>query len=171
MTLLVASALLFAGAARAAYPTLPPPGAGIDAARVLEAAGVPSCVGDDEMLELSRYRDLVAQAASAEEAREKAAKPSRLARRAIALARWFTRDDTKLDDAAARLSAYEARVARAQTPAEAADELAGLVRVAGDVHVKGNSGGCTYDSTEIIAIILGFIFFIIPGIIMLILFC
>jgi hypothetical protein len=162
---------MLAGTASAAVPKLPSPDAGIDAARMLEASGVPSCVGPEEKLELSRYRDLVASAATAEEARERASKPSRLARRAIALAHWFRRDDAKLDDVAARLTAYEARVARAETQAAAAAELDGLVRVAGDINVHGNSGGCHYDTSEVIAIILGFIFFIIPGIIMLILFC
>ena len=51
-------------------------------------------------------------------------------------------------------------------------EFEGLVRVAGDVDVRvGGGGGCHYTSAEVIAIILGFFLFIIPGIILLIVFC
>lgn len=85
------------------------------------------------------------------------------------MARWFTPDRAQLEPARQRLADYEARVARAQTPTEASHEFEGLVRVAGDVHVSG--GGCHYTSTEVIAIILGFFLFIIPGIILLIVFC
>ncbi len=150
----------------AAVPTFDGP----DARRMLEAAGAPGCVCEDEQLELARYRELVAAAASVEEARERAVKPSRLARRAIALARWISPEQSKLDATRAKLAAYEARVAAAPDAAAAAAEFEGLVRVAG-VHVSGGKGGCSYDTTEIIAIILGFLFFIIPGIILLIVFC
>ena len=152
----------------AAVPTFD----GLDARRMLEAAGAPGCVCEDEQLELARYRELVAAAASVEEARERAVKPSRLARRAIALARWISPEQSKLDATRAKLAAYEARVATAPDAASAAAEFEGLVRVAGGVDVQvGKGGGCSYTTTEIIAIILGFLLFIIPGIILLIVFC
>lgn len=54
----------------------------------------------------------------------------------------------------------------------AAREFEGLVQLASNgVNVSGNSGHCHYDTTEIIAIVLGFLLFIIPGIILLIVFC
>jgi len=163
--------LAFAGGARAAVPGVPAPDAGMDAARMLEAARVPSCVCDEERVELARYRDLVAAAATVEAAREKATWPSRLARRALSLAGFVKRDSASLEATRARLLAYEERVAKAPDAAAAAAEFEGLVRVAGDVHVGGHKGGCTYDATEVIAIIFGFILFIIPGIILLIVFC
>jgi hypothetical protein len=166
----VAAAFVVAQPASAALPL--PSWDGPDARRMLEAAGAPSCVCEEEQVELARYRDLVAAAASVEEARERAAKPSRLARRAIALARWISPAPSKLDETRARLAAYEARVATAPDAAAVAAEFEGLVRVAGGVDVKvGKGGGCRYDTTEVIAIILGFLFFIIPGIILLIVFC
>lgn len=162
-------ALSFADAAGAA---LPAPEAGFDAARVLEAARVPACVGEQERLELARYRDLVAAAESVEAAREKATWPSRIARRALWLAGIAQPDSGSLEATRARLLAYEERVARAPSAEAAAAEFEGLVRLAGDVKVGGSKGGgCSYDATEVIGIILGFLLFIIPGIILLIVFC
>ena len=164
------SFLLLAGAAHAALPAPSPP-ATSDGRAALEAAGVPSCVCEEEKLELARYRDLVAAASSVDEAREKATWPSRLARRALALTGFVRRDDTRIDEIRARLASYEERVAKAQTPQAAANEFEGLVRLAGNDVKVGGSGGCRYDATEVIAIVFGFILFIIPGIILLIVFC
>jgi hypothetical protein len=154
--------------AAAALPPSPQPEARLDAVAALEAAGVPSCVCDAERLELDRYQAYVAAAASAEEARARAAKPSRLARRAIAMARWLAPERSKLDATRERLAAYEARVATAPTPRAAAAEFGEMVRLAG---ANVSTGGCSWTTTEIIAIILGFLLFIIPGIILLIVFC
>jgi hypothetical protein len=159
----------FAGAGVAAVPPAGMSSPGGDARRVLEAVGAPSCVCEEERLELARYGALIAAAESADEARERALHPSRLARKALGLARWFTPDRAQLEPARRRLADYEARVARAQTPLEASRAFEGLVRVAGDVDVR--TGGCHYTSSEVIAIILGFFLFIIPGIILLIVFC
>lgn len=161
-----------AGAARAAVPALPAPGAGVDAARLLEAARVPACVGDEERLELARYRELVASAATVESAREAAIRPSKLARRALTLAGFVQRDDTELERVRAQLAEYEDRVGRAETQQDAATEFESLVRLAGGANVNiGNGNGCSYDTVEIIAIVFGFLLFIIPGIILLIVFC
>lgn len=155
---------------------LPPPAApedsGGDAARMLRAARVPDCVCEEERLELAHYRDAIAAAASADEAREKAARPSRLARRALALGGFLRHDDGELERVRAQLTAYEARVAQTETPEAAAEEFEGLVRLAGGADVRiGGNGGCSYTTPEIIAIVFGFLLFIIPGIILLIVFC
>jgi len=164
--------MLGAGAAQAALPAIPAPDSGLDAARLLEAARVPSCVGEEQQLELARYRDLVAAAPTVEKARERAIFPSKLARRALMMAGLVHRDDSDLDRVRARLAAYEERVARAESTQDAASEFEGLVRLAGaSVNVGGGGGGCSYTTSEIIAIVFGFILFIIPGIILLIVFC
>lgn len=157
--------------ARAALPELPSPMEGVDAQRLLGAVGAPTCVCEEERLELDRYRALVAAAESVEEARERALRPSRLARRAIAMARWIAPEPSKLETVRARLAAYEARVATAPTPEAAAGEFGELVRVASVDLEVGKGTSCRYDTTEVIAIILGFLLFIIPGIILLIVFC
>jgi hypothetical protein len=157
--------------ALAAHPPAeaPPPAT---TEKLLGALGVPDCACEIDVAELQRYRDLVAAASTAEEARALATRPSNLARRALGAAQRLAPWSGSLRDAHGKLLGYEGRVAKAQTPAEAAREFEGLVRLAGNgVSVGGNSGRCNYTTTEIIAIVLGFIFFIIPGIILLIVFC
>ena len=155
---------------------LPPAGApeapAESAEALLGALGVPDCRCEIDVAELQRYRDLVAAAESAEEARRLALRPSGMARRALGTARRLAPWSGSLRTAHGELLDYEGRVARAATPAEAAREFEGLVRLAGNgVTVGGNSGRCHYDTVEIIAIILGFLLFIIPGIILLIVLC
>jgi hypothetical protein len=166
-----ALASLASSAALAAHPPADAP-APAATEKVLGALGVPDCACEIDVAELQRYRDLVAAASSAEEARALATRPSSLARRALGTARLLAPWSGSLGDAHRKLVGYEGRVAKAQTPEEAAREFEGLVRLAGNgVSVGGNSGNCHYTTTEIIAIVLGFIFFIIPGIILLIVFC
>jgi len=170
VVLALASSLSSAPALAARPPAEAPPPAATQ--KLLGALGLPDCACEIDVAELQRYRDLVAAAASAEEARALATRPSSLARRALGAARRLAPWSGSLRDAHRKLLGYEGRVAKAQTPAEAAREFEGLVRLAGNgVSVGGNSGRCDYDTTEIIAIVLGFIFFIIPGIILLIVFC
>ena len=169
---IVGAAAVVGMSARAALPPAeaPPPAAG---ERVLGALGVPDCACEIDVDELTRYRDLIEEATSAAEARRLATKPSSLARRALGAARRLAPWSGGLRDAHEQLVGYEDRVAKTQTPAEAAQEFEGLVRLAGGggVTVGGNSGSCHYTTLEIIAIVLGFILFIIPGIILLILLC
>ena len=95
-----------------------------------------------------------------------------MARRALGAARRIAPWSRSLRRAHGELTAYEDRIARSETPAQAAQEFEGLVRLAGNgVTVGGNSGRCHYDTVEIIAIILGFLLFIIPGIILMIVLC
>lgn len=172
LALALVSLAVAPGSARAALPPAEaPPPAAIE--KVLGALGVPDCACAIDVAELERYRDLVAAAESAEQARALASRPSLLARRALAAARRLVPWSGSLRDAHGRLLAYEDRVGKAQTPAEAAREFEGLVRLAGGngVTIGGNSGRCHYTTTEIIAIVLGFLLFIIPGIILLIVFC
>jgi len=158
--------------AEAARPPAEPAPAPAPAQKLLGSLGLPECACEVDVGELERYRDLVAAAKTAEEARALATRPSSLARQALGVARRLAPWSGNLREAHGKLLGYEERVAKTQTPAEAAREFEGLVRLAGNgVTVGGNSGKCHYDTLEIIAIILGFIFFIIPGIILLIVLC
>jgi hypothetical protein len=172
VSLALASVLLVQAPALAA---IPPSAAEAPATsqKVLGALGVPDCSCEIDVGELQRYRDLVAAAESAEEARALATRPSHMARRALGTAQRLAPWSGTLRDAHGKLVGYEDRVAKTTTPEEAAHEFEGLVQLAGggSVTVGGNSGRCNYTTTEIIAIVLGFILFIIPGIILLIGFC
>jgi hypothetical protein len=69
-------------------------------------------------------------------------------------------------------AAVPATSARAAVPpADATRDSERLVQLAGNGVSVGGSASCHYTTTEIIAIILGFLLFIIPGIILLIVFC
>jgi hypothetical protein len=170
LVVVVALASLWSTPALAALPPVNTPPAATQ--KLLGALGLPDCACEIDVAELQRYRELVAAASSAEEARALATRPSSLARRALGAAKRLAPWSGSLRDAHRKLLSYESRVAKAQTSAEAAREFEGLVQLAGNgVTVGGNSGRCSYTTTEIIAIVLGFIFFIIPGIILLIVFC
>lgn len=128
----------------------------------------------------------IAAAPDVERAREVALEPARTARRALdgadALMPW---SEPGLGRARERLASYERAVTEARDPAAVADQydrlthpgdasldgvrMADLGGPAADVHV--GDVGCDYSTGEIIAIVIGFILAIIPGIILLIVLC
>jgi hypothetical protein len=126
----------------------------------------------------------IAEASTVEEARDLALTPARVARRALQIAAMVVPSSEKLTEARARLEGFEARVQESETPVAVADEFGrlldlqmrsgNLVQVAdlevGNAEVSG-PGGCHYSTGEIVAIVIGFILFIIPGIILLFVLC
>ncbi|MBD3241486.1 MAG: hypothetical protein GF331_12930 [Chitinivibrionales bacterium] len=149
------------------------------------------CQRDSEVLQ--RVHDKIAAAQDVQEARKRALAPTRPARAALAKARWLAPWSDDLKDARKRLEDYEQRVREASDPEAVASEFANLVQLAsadqpGSFVVPGaalandgetgwngwdeeNNGGCDYSTGEIIAIVIGFILAIIPGIILLIVLC
>jgi len=133
---------------------------------------------------VTERRQHIAEAATVEEARDLALTPARAARRALQLAGMVAPSSEKLSEARARLEGFEARVQESETPAAVADEFGrlldlqmrdgNLVQIADlqveDADVDG-PGGCHYSTGEIVAIVIGFILFIIPGIILLFVLC
>jgi len=133
---------------------------------------------------LTDRRQAIADAPTVEEARDLALTPARAARRALQVAGLVAPSSEKLTAARARLEGYEARVEESDTPAAVAGEFGqlldldmrsgNLVQVA-DLDVKNANvrgpGGCHYSTGEIVAVVFGFILFIIPGIILLIVLC
>ena len=126
----------------------------------------------------------IAEAPTVEEARDLALTPARAARRALRVAGIVVPTSTKLADAQGRLAAFETRVQESATPAAVADEFGTLLDLqlrsgellqvadleVGNGEVSG-PGKCHYSTGEIIAVIIGFILFIIPGIILLLVLC
>jgi hypothetical protein len=174
-----------------AAPTsaVPPPPAAPDAAlepaqRGLEArlaARLPGC-GCASDAELRARRDRIAAAPDLEAARERALEDVGLARKALGAARRMAPFSDDLHAAHDRLARYEDDVARAESVESVTLRFEDLVQVASADGVVGVDGdfdggdhggriGCSFSTGELIAIILGFILGIIPGLILLVLLC
>lgn len=155
------------------------------------------CRKDAEVLE--SIRDEIAEAQNVEEARSRALAHTRGAQAALARARWVAPWSGDLRDAHRRLEEYEKKVRAAPDQEAVADEFATLVQLAeadppeqwpgadgpattvadvdvdlddADVELDENGNdGCDYSTGDIIAIVIGFILGIIPGIILLFVLC
>jgi hypothetical protein len=132
----------------------------------------------------SERQQRIADAATVEEARDLALTPVRAARRALQVAGLVVPASEKTTRVRAELEGFEARVQKEETPAAVAGEFGRLLNVnmesgnlvqVADLNARGASvrgpGGCHYSTGEIVAIVFGFILFIIPGIILLIVLC
>jgi len=121
------------------------------------------CPTEQQRERLTAFRDQLAGAESPEAAREMALHQTHIDHVAIHKAAALLKDeDLQAEDQ--RLSAFEDGIRDASSQAEVAsqfDQLMGghLLR------------GCAYDSIEIVLIVVGFVLGIVPGIILLFLFC
>ena len=134
-----------------------------------------------EVMQARRQR--IAEAATVEEARELAVAPVRAARGAVTIASTVVPWSRTLADARQQLNGFEARVADSMTPQQVAAEFGNLVTIdsnaeliqVADLQVPGarvrGPGRCYYTTGEIIAIVFGFILFIVPGVILLFVLC
>ncbi len=174
-----AAALLGAAPALAAVEAPAVPGG--DGAGVSSLlARVPGCACEADREALTQQRDRIAAAGTLEEAQELALGETRLARRALGAARLMAPFSQDIREAHRRLDQYEQDVRATRSPEEAALAFGELVQVASlgtgiladvDVDLDDHSHGCSFSTGEIIAIVLGFLLGIIPGIILLILLC
>jgi hypothetical protein len=112
--------------------------------------------------ELDALRAEIAAAEDVERARRLAAPPLALARQALARAQRLP-GGSGLAATEQRLWAGERAIAAAPTPPAVAGAFSAAVGPA--------SAGCSYTTLEIVAIVLGFILGIIPGLILLVLLC
>ena len=80
-----------------------------------------------------------------------------------------------LQEAQGKLAEWRARIASAKTPLQVADEFSGMTLAGLDddrlIHAKVGSNGCSYSTGETIAIVIGLILGIIPGLILLVVLC
>jgi hypothetical protein len=146
------------------------------AARVENPAHAPhGCLCDAASPEIRDLHEQIALATTVEDARELASASTRQARAALERARAidFFGQTEELGATVDRLAAYEDRVALAPTPQAVAAEFDTLLAKPGAVHadVEVDGPDCNYSTGEIIATVLGFIFGIIPGLILLVLLC
>lgn len=139
--------------------------------------GVPEC-GCDAQAELAAQQERIAEAGSIEDARDLALTDARRARKALGVATWVAPASENLRDAKTRVDDYVEAVDRAATREEVADQFADFVQVAHvsdivgvDGTYDGGDSRCNFSTGELIAIVLGFILGIIPGLILLVLLC
>lgn len=117
-------------------------------------------------VELADLSERILSAESLEAARRIATSDSRFARDVLQRARLFAPGSESLQLAAAKLDAFHVEVAAASTRADVAASFDDLTRSAPGVDV-----GCHYSGGEVIAILLGLLLGIIPGLILMILLC
>jgi hypothetical protein len=140
------------------------------------SASILSCGAQDLTL-LASYRDQIASAETVEEARALALAQTRLAREALSRAGRVLLLSESVRETKARLEAFEDRVQVAGTQAEVAEEYSTFLKIAyrddpDSVAPQIESkGGCHYTKMEIVIILIGLLFGILPGLIFLILLC
>lgn len=173
-------------------PTAEPP--------LLDQAIAGRCVPSAAKDVLRSYRLTILNAPTVEEARELILSQTGLARKALSTASWILPFSSSIQEARDKIGDLERRVYAANTQAEVANDFSNFLAAPADRQGSdgvgpnetngsplvlaennldqsavsiggGGGGGCNYTAGEIIIIILGFLLFIIPGIIFLILFC
>ena len=172
--LLCAGILAVPGAVSASVPGDPTVGRDLPVAWDLATGG---CACTKERAAVTEYRDRILAAPTPEAARELALAQTRLAHKALSRARWIVPFSGSIGKANRKLEDYEARVRSSRSQAEVAGAFGGLVRLAeaepgtavDAVELKGRT--CSYSTGEIVIIIIGFLFAIIPGIIFMFLLC
>jgi len=128
------------------------------------ATAVPSCPTDDHRAELHAFEERLRGADSLEEAQELALDEVEQSRKAVQRATRLVPGDAELRATHADLEAFADGVAAAQSRGEVADRFATL-------RGQQTAANCHYSTGEVIAIVLGFILGVLPGIILLILLC
>lgn len=135
-----------------------------------------SCSFDpDQIQELDRLKQEIASAHSVDEARHLALAPTDDAINALENARALMPFSDDLNIAESSLNAARSRIEAADSPNEVADEFSGMMLAGLDsdsaAHVNVGKVGCDYSTGELIAIVVGLILGIIPGLILLIVLC
>jgi hypothetical protein len=159
------TAVAFAARATAAPQPSSPPS--------LPAALDCGCIDRGPLISL---HDRIVTTATIAEARAVALEPTLLAREALSRARWLALRSDAFREAEDRLVAYQGDVQAATSAAEVGQHFAELVHlepelVVTDAPFIGEAAACAFSTLEIVAIVLGFILGIIPGIILLLILC
>ena len=118
--------------------------------------------------ELVALHEEIASAKTLAHAQSLATRPLQLARLALARTRGLSPDGVGLEAKERQLLEGEAAIAAAETPDAVASAFS--LAVAGSPLPEA-AIGCSYSTWEIVAIVLGFILGILPGIILLIILC
>ncbi len=121
------------------------------------------CPTPEQRTRLTAFVQRVSEAETTEEAQRKALRKLRRSRRAVTRARKLAPGDAELAEVEQELTTMSAHVDAAPTPRAVGEALAPLA--------QPTAIGCSFSTGEVIAIVLGFVLGIIPGVILLILLC
>jgi hypothetical protein len=131
--------------------------------------------GPEQYQELTLLKHDIAVAGTVDQARAIALAPTDGAIGALKNARTIMPLSADLRSAETRLSDARARILVASSQEQVADEFSGMMLAGLDndraVHVSAGNAGCDYSTGETIAIVIGLILGIIPGLILLVLLC
>lgn len=131
--------------------------------------------GPEQFRELSQLKKEIASASDLTEARKMALAPTDDAINALKNARNMIPFSEDLKTAESRLNDARSRIMLASSQEQVADEFDGMMLAGLDndraAHVNIGSGGCDYSTGELIAIVIGLILGIIPGLILLVVLC
>lgn len=124
-----------------------------------------ACPTSDQRAHFTAFRDRIAGAKTPEKAREMALAQTHLGHLAIRQAARSFPHNEEIEQAENKLNVFEDGVRSSISQQQVARQFDLLVGT------QALSGGCSYGTVEIVVIVIGFIFGIIPGIIFLFLFC
>ena len=131
--------------------------------------------GSDQYKELVQLRNEIVASKTVIEAQAIALSPTDEAIEALKSASAIAPFSDDLVKAENRLSDARSRILVASSQAEVADEFSGMMLAGLDndhaAHVNVGKVGCDYSTGELIAIVIGLILGIIPGLILLVLLC
>lgn len=153
----------------------------IAAANILPSAGSLDLIksacpsGPNQYQELTQLKKEIVAAKSLDQARTLALAPTNGAIGALKDARAIMPFSDDLKTAETRLSEARAHILVASSQEQVADEFDGMMLAGLDndraAHVSIGSGGCDYSTGELIAIVVGLILGIIPGLLLLVVLC
>jgi hypothetical protein len=126
-------------------------------------ASASPCLCDAERARFDAFAQKLADAPTLDQAQDKALGKIALARKAVALADRQVHGDPAIAEATEKLDALDANVRSATSQQQVALAFSQLNQSAKIT--------CSYSTVEILIIIIGFLLFVIPGIILLILLC
>ena len=131
--------------------------------------------GPEQYQELTQLKHEITVAGTVNQARAIALAPTDGAIGALKNARTIMPLSDDLRSAETRLSDARSRILVASSQEQVADEFSGMMLAGLDndraVHISAGNTGCDYSTGETIAIVIGLILGIIPGLILLVLLC
>lgn len=128
------------------------------------ATAAPRCPTDPQLQKLSAFEERLRGADSVDEARALAQRKVARTERAVRQARRLVPHDAELAEQQERLDAFARDLGRAETRYDVARRFT-------ELRTEQAGAACHYSTGEIVAIAIGFVLGILPGILLLVLLC